>query len=104
MISLPFTQLLGKDRSFWRGAGMLTIRDEGMGVEWRSDEYHRPWGKANPRHVGRGELHDVLIPWTSIESVTFSGRLLAAGTLRICARSIKALDALPGANGHVWTV
>lgn len=103
-MGLPFSQTLFKDRRYWQIVGMLTESDEGIHVEWQSDEYQRPWGKATAQHVSRAPIKNVLIPWSSIDSVTFRGRLFKPGQLRITARSLTAVEELPGATGNTWWV
>jgi hypothetical protein len=83
---------------------MLTESDEGIRVEWQSDEYERPWGKATAQHVARAPIKNILIPWPSIEHVTFRGRFFKPGQLRITARSLAAVEELPGAVGNTWGV
>ena len=103
-MGLPFSQTLFKDRRYWHIVGMLTESDEGIHVEWQSDEYQRPWGKATAQHVARAPIKNVLIPWSSIENVTFRGRFFKPGQLRIAARSLAAVEDLPGAVGNIWWV
>ena len=83
---------------------MLSESNEGIVVEWRSDEYNRLWGKAVAQHVSRGPIKSVVVPWSSIESVTFRGKFFGPGHLHVTARSLAALDGLPGASGNVWWV
>jgi hypothetical protein len=103
-VGLPFSQTLFKDRQFWQVVGMLTASDDGISVEWRSDEYNRPWGKAAAQHVARGPIRTLNIPWPSIERVTFRGKFFGPGQLQIVARSLAAIAALPGAAGNTWWV
>jgi hypothetical protein len=61
--SLPFTLRLVDGRRFWRVMGILTIGADGIVVEWRSDEFVKRWVSGSARHVGRGLLHQVVLPW-----------------------------------------
>jgi hypothetical protein len=103
-VGLAFSQVLFKDRRFWQVAGVLTESDDGIHVEWQSDEYERPWGKAAASHVERGPIKSIVIPWSSVETVSFRGKFFGPGTLRITARSLAALEGLPGVSGNVWWV
>ena len=103
-MGLPFSQTLIKDRRYWRVVGMLSESRDGIHVEWQSDEYERPWGKALAQHVARSPIKTILIPWSSIENVTYRGRFFGPGHLRISARSLTAVEALPGAVGNSWSV
>jgi hypothetical protein len=89
-VALPFSQTLFKERRYWQIVGVLTEDDDGIHVEWQSDEYERPWGKAAMRHVARAPIKNVLIPWSSVEKVTYRGKFFGPGqiliTARVCAR------------------
>ena len=76
----------------------------GIHIEWQSDEYERPWGKAAMKHVARAPIKNLLIPWSSIEKVTYRGKFFGPGVLRITARSLTAVEELPGAAGNTWWV
>jgi hypothetical protein len=103
-VGLPFSQTLFKARSYWQIVGVVTEADDGMHIEWQSDEYERPWGKAAANHVARAPIKNVLIPWSSIEKVTYRGRFFGPGQLHITARSLTAVEGLPGAVGNTWWV
>jgi len=103
-LGLPFSQTLFKDRRYWRVVGVLTDSNDGLHIEWQSDEYERPWGKATAKHVARTPIQSILIPWSSIETVTYRGRFFGHGHLRIVARSLTAVEGLPGAVGNSWWV
>lgn len=101
MTSLPFALRI-KGRQSWRILGILTIGADGVGFEWRSDEYRRKRFRRKQDHVGRGGVHVLMIPWTFVDAVSYDGRLWRAGTIRIRARTMNALDGLPGADGPYW--
>jgi hypothetical protein len=103
-VGLPFSQTLFKERRYWRIVGVVTESTDGIQVEWRSDEYERPWGKALAQHVARAPIKNVFIPWSSIEKVTYRGRFFGPGQLHITARSLTAVEELPGAVGNTWWV
>lgn len=102
MTSLPFSQQLDKDHRRWRVMGIVSVELDGLRVEWRSDEFARNWRRAY-KHLGRGQLHTVLLPWTVLDYVNFDGGLIGASKLRIRARTMNALDQLPGADGPYWS-
>lgn len=104
MTSLPFTHQLKKGRSVWRVLGILTMGADGIGVEWRSDEFRRRRFRRRVEHVGRGEVHVTAIAWPFIDSVAYNGSLFGGGEIRIRARTMSAFDGLPGADGPYWSV
>lgn len=103
-MGLPFSQTLFKDRRYWQIVGMMTESGDGLHIEWQSDEYERPWGKAVAQHVARAPIKSILIPWPSIEKVTYRGRFFGPGHLRVTARSLSAVEGLPGVIGNIWWV
>lgn len=104
MTSLPFSLRLKKGRQVWHILGILTVGADGIGVEWRSDEFRRRRFRRKLVHVGRGEVHVAAIPWPFIDAVAYHGSIIGAGTIRIRARTMNALDGLPGADGPFWQV
>ena len=105
MKSLPFTlEIKRGGREVWRVIGILTLGADGIGIEWRSDEYRRRSLRRSLRHVGRGEVHDAMIPWQYIDNVAYHGSFIGSGAIRVRARTMNALDVLPGADGPHWEV
>lgn len=104
MTSLPFSLQLEKGRQVWRILGILTLGGDGIGVEWRSDEYRRRRLKRKLEHLGRGDVHVSMVPWPFIDAVAYHGSIVGAGKIRIRARTMNALDGLPGADGPFWEV
>jgi hypothetical protein len=104
MTSLPFSQRIKKGRQSWHILGILTVGADGVGVEWRSDEYRRKRFRRKREHLGRGDVHVLTIPWTFVDAVFYHGSLFGAGTIRLRARTMNALDGLPGADGPYWQV
>ncbi len=104
MTSLPFTVRLADGRRFWRVMGILTIGADGIVVEWRSDEFVKRWGPRRSRHVGRGPLHSVVLPWQLLDSMSYDGRFVRAGSLHVRARTMNAFEGLPSADGPYWSV
>lgn len=104
MTSLPFTLRLVDGRRSWRVMGILTIGADGVEVEWRSDEYvKRFWSRGN-KHVGRGPLHQIVIAWQHLDLVSYDGRFIRPGELRIRARTMNTFEGLPNADGPYWSV
>lgn len=104
MTSLPFTLRLVDGRRFWRVMGILTVGADGVVVEWRSDEYATRFWSRGSKHVGRGPLHQVVLSWQLLDSVSYDGRFVRAGELRIRARTMNAFEGLPDADGPYWSV
>jgi hypothetical protein len=104
MTSLPFSIEIKNGRQRWRILGILTVGADGVGVEWRSDEYRRKRFRRKLVHLGRGGVHVMVIPWTFIDAVSYHGSLFGAGAIRVRARTMNALDGLPGADGPYWEV
>jgi len=104
MKSLPFSQRLRKGRLVWRILGILTVGAEGVGIEWRSDEFRRKRFRRKLEHLGRSEVHVVMIAWPFIDAVSYHGSIIGAGTIRLRARTMNAFDGLPGADGPYWQV
>lgn len=104
MTSLPFLLRIKTGRQSWRVLGILTVGADGIGVEWRSDEYRRRRFRRKLDHLGRGGVHVMVVPWTFIDAVAYHGSLLGAGTIRFRARTMNAFDGLPGADGPYWQV
>lgn len=102
MTSLPFSLRIKKGRQVWRVIGILTIGADGVGVEWRSDEYRRKRFRRTLEHVGRGDVHVSVLPWMYIDNIAFHGSFAGGGTMRIRARTMHALDGLPEADGPFW--
>lgn len=104
MTSLPFSLRLRKGRQVWRVLGILTLGADGIGVEWRSDEYRRKRLRRKLEHLGRGDVHVATIQWPFIDAVSYHGSLFGAGMIRVRARTMNALDGLPAADGPFWQV
>ncbi|HEY4303649.1 MAG TPA: hypothetical protein VGM82_04245 [Gemmatimonadaceae bacterium] len=104
MTSLPFSQEIKKGRQRWRILGILTIGADGVGIEWRSDEFRRKRFRRKLDHLGRGDVHVMMIPWTFIDAVSYHGALFGAGRIRLRARTMNAFDGLPNADGPYWEV
>jgi len=102
MTSLPFSVRIKNGRQVWRVIGILTVGSDGIGVEWRSDEYRRKAFRRRLEHVGRGEVHVTVIPWMYLDAVSFHGSFAGGGMMRIRARTMNALDGLPAADGPFW--
>jgi hypothetical protein len=102
MTSLPFTLRIKKGRQIWRVIGILTVGADGVGVEWRSDEYRRKRFRRKLEHIGRGDVHMSVLPWMYIDNIAFHGSFTGGGTMRIRARTMHALDGLPEADGPFW--
>jgi len=102
MTSLPFSLRIKKDRQVWRILGILTIGADGIGLEWRSDEYRRKRFRRKLVHMGRGTVHSLMLPWTFVDAVSYDGKLLGGGFIRLRARTMNAFDGVPGADGPYW--
>jgi hypothetical protein len=102
MTSLPFAQRIKKGRQIWRVLGILTVGADGVGIEWRSDEYRRKRFRRKLEHLGRGSVHVLTIPWTFVDAVAYHGSLWGSGAIHIRTRTMNALDGLPGADGPYW--
>jgi hypothetical protein len=102
MTSLPFSVRVEKGRQVWRVLGIMTLGADGIGVEWRSDEYRRRRFRRKLEPVGRGDVHVTVIPWMCIDAISYHGNITGGGTMRIRARTMNALDGLPSADGPFW--
>lgn len=102
MTSLPFSLRIKKDRQVWRIMGILTVGADGIGIEWRSDEWRRKRFRRKLEHVGRGTVHSMVLPWTFVDRVSYDGKLWGSGSVRLRARTMNALDGVPGADGPYW--
>jgi hypothetical protein len=102
MTSLPFSLRIEKDRQVSRILGILTVGADGIGLEWRSDEYRRKRFRRKLVHIGRGTVRSLTLPWTFVDRVSYEGKLLGGGHIALRARTMNALDGVPGADGPYW--
>jgi hypothetical protein len=102
MTTLPFEKRIKQRRNILQVIGILTVAADGIFVEWRIDRYERRRFGFRHHHVERGDLKSWLVPWGQIDAVSYHGRILRGGQIRIRGRSMDALDRLPGAHGPFW--
>ena len=102
MESLSFYNMFGTDnvRVLLHVAGVATIRDDGLALEWKTSRVEH---LSVPQKWTRGETQLLVIPWTELESVSYKGRIFGAGSLRVRARSMSAVEPLTGAAGVFWS-
>ena len=93
MTSLPFSVRIKKGRNVWRVIGILTVGADGIGVEWRSDEYRRKRFRRKLEHVGRGELEqDAVLDPHLVELEELDARGAAPEVTRGPALALADLD------------